>query len=100
MWKEQTPKETFSSGKGVCIDTARLYSVMARAVGLETRVVTGKGADGRGGFGNHAWNEVKLGDENGVGFRWMLPGHQRGIGSTRLISTRRISERPEPLHDY
>ncbi|MGU3472459.1 transglutaminase domain-containing protein [Paenibacillus sp. D51F] len=65
IWKEQTPEETFKSRKGVCIDTARLYAVMARSAGLEVRVVTGLGADGRGGFGSHAWNEVKLADEGG-----------------------------------
>ncbi|QAY68204.1 transglutaminase domain-containing protein [Paenibacillus protaetiae] len=60
VWKEQTPEETFAARKGVCIDYARLYAMMARSVGLEVRVVTGMGADGRGGFGPHAWNEVKL----------------------------------------
>ncbi|QJC53310.1 transglutaminase domain-containing protein [Paenibacillus albicereus] len=65
VWKEQTPEDTFRTRKGVCIDTARLYAVMARAVGLEVKVVTGMGADGRGGFGSHAWNEVRLADEDG-----------------------------------
>ncbi|MCM3748230.1 transglutaminase-like domain-containing protein [Paenibacillus pasadenensis] len=65
VWKEQTPQETFRSRKGVCIDTSRLYAVMARSVGLEVKIVTGLGADGRGGFGSHAWNQVKLADENG-----------------------------------
>ena len=60
IWKEQSPEETFATRKGVCIDYARLYAVMARSVGLEARVVTGLGYDGRGGFGPHAWNEVYL----------------------------------------
>ena len=47
IWKEQTPTETFDTRKGVCIDVARLYAVMARAAGLEVRVVTGLGATGR-----------------------------------------------------
>ncbi|MOA39460.1 hypothetical protein D3C78_1612420 [compost metagenome] len=38
---------------------------MARSAGLEVRVVTGKGADGRGGYGPHAWNEVLIGDSDG-----------------------------------
>ena len=59
-WREQTPEETFRTRKGVCIDYARLYAVMARAAGLQARVVTGLGSDGRGGFGPHAWNEVYL----------------------------------------
>lgn len=60
IWKEQTPEETFRTRKGVCIDVARLYAMMARSSGLEVRVVTGLGADGRGGWGPHAWNEVQL----------------------------------------
>lgn len=62
IWKEQTPTETFATHKGVCIDVARLYAVMARSVGLQVRVVTGLGAAGDGGFGPHAWNEVRLAD--------------------------------------
>lgn len=58
VWKEQTPEDTFATRLGVCIDYSRLYAVMARAVGLEVKVVTGQGYDGRGGYGPHAWNEV------------------------------------------
>jgi len=60
VWKEQTPEDTFRTREGVCIDYSRLYAVMARSVGLDVRVVTGLGADGTGGYGPHAWNEVKL----------------------------------------
>jgi transglutaminase-like putative cysteine protease len=60
-WREQTPEDTFRTRRGVCIDIARLYAVMARSAGLEARVVTGLGADGGGGFGPHAWNEVRTG---------------------------------------
>ncbi|OMF28135.1 transglutaminase [Paenibacillus sp. FSL H8-0548] len=62
IWKEQTPPETFDTRNGVCIDIARLYAVMARSAGLEVRVVTGMGADGQGGYGPHAWNEVQIGE--------------------------------------
>jgi hypothetical protein len=62
-WREQTPEDTFRTRRGVCIDIARLYAVMARSAGLEARVVTGLGADGRGGFGPHAWNEVRTGEQ-------------------------------------
>ncbi len=61
-WLEQTPEDTFRTRKGVCIDYARLYAVMARAIDLEVRIVTGLGYDGRGGYGPHAWNEVRLAD--------------------------------------
>jgi hypothetical protein len=59
-WWEQDPEHTFNTRKGVCIDYARLYAAMARSVGLDVRVVTGLGYDGRGGYGPHAWNEVYL----------------------------------------
>ncbi|MGG1553316.1 transglutaminase domain-containing protein [Paenibacillus ferrarius] len=60
IWKEQTPEDTFNTKKGVCIDYSRLYAQMARAVGLDVKVVTGLGYDGQGGYGPHAWNEVYL----------------------------------------
>ncbi|WP_409347279.1 transglutaminase domain-containing protein [Paenibacillus sp. MBLB4367] len=62
IWKEQTPEDTFASRKGVCIDYSRLYAVMARSVGLDVKVVTGLGYDGKGGYGPHAWNEVYVAD--------------------------------------
>ncbi|BCG60828.1 transglutaminase domain-containing protein [Paenibacillus sp. URB8-2] len=60
IWKEQTPQDTFDTRLGVCIDYARLYAVMARSQGLDVRVVTGRGYDGQGGYGPHAWNEVYI----------------------------------------
>jgi uncharacterized membrane protein required for colicin V production len=60
IWHEQSPEETFSTRKGVCIDYSRLYSVMARSVGLKVKVETGLGYDGQGGYGPHAWNVVYL----------------------------------------
>lgn len=62
IWHEQTPQDTFETRLGVCIDYARLYAVMARSQGLQVRVVTGQGYDGRGGYGPHAWNEVYISD--------------------------------------
>lgn len=62
-WREQDPEATFRTRKGVCIDYARLYAAMARAVDLDVRVVTGLGYDGRGGYGAHAWNEVYLSEK-------------------------------------
>lgn len=64
VWKEQTPQDTFTSREGVCIDYSRLYAVMARAVGLDVKVVTGLGYDGKGGYGPHAWNEVYLAEKD------------------------------------
>lgn len=66
-WREQTPRMTFDTRLGVCIDYSRLYAVMARSQDLGVRVVTGLGYDGRGAYGPHAWNEVYLSEEN----RWI-----------------------------
>jgi Transglutaminase-like enzymes, putative cysteine proteases len=66
-WREQGPEETFTTRKGVCIDYARLYAAMARAVGLQARVVTGLGYDGKGGYGPHAWNEAYIEEQQ----RWV-----------------------------
>ncbi|MDF2935312.1 MAG: cysteine protease [Paenibacillaceae bacterium] len=63
IWKEQAPEDTFLTRTGVCIDYSRLYASMARSVGLEVKVVTGLGSDGRGGTGSHAWNEVYLSEK-------------------------------------
>ncbi|KHL92627.1 transglutaminase domain-containing protein [Paenibacillus sp. LMG 31459] len=60
IWHEQTPQDTFDTRLGVCIDYARLYAMMARSQGLQVRVVTGRGYDGQGGYGPHAWNEVYI----------------------------------------
>lgn len=63
IWKEQSPEDTFTTRMGVCIDYSRLYAAMARTVGLDVKVVTGLGSDGRGGTGSHAWNEVYLAEK-------------------------------------
>ncbi|UUZ84002.1 transglutaminase domain-containing protein [Paenibacillus sp. P26] len=85
IWKEQTPQDTYNTRKGVCIDFSRLYAVMARSVGLDVKVVTGLGYDGRGGYGPHAWNEVYLSEEKkwvpldstwvASGGNWFNPPH-------------------------
>lgn len=85
IWREQTPEETFATKKGVCIDYARLYAVMARAVGLQAKVETGLGYDGRGGYGPHAWNVVYLSERDewvpldatwvASGGNWFNPPH-------------------------
>ncbi|BBH21683.1 hypothetical protein Back11_30280 [Paenibacillus baekrokdamisoli] len=94
VWKEQTPAETFNTHKGVCIDVARLYAVMARSVGLEVRVVTGLGATGKGDYGPHAWNEVRLADQGGgwipLDATWASSGNwfnPSGFSSTHLRET-------------
>ncbi|MFH0070849.1 transglutaminase domain-containing protein [Peribacillus sp. NPDC056705] len=63
IWKEQTPQNTYDTRMGVCIDYARLYAMMARSEDLQVRVVTGRGYNGQGGYGPHAWNEVYLSEK-------------------------------------
>lgn len=58
--------EAFESRKGVCFDYACLYIAMAKAVGLEVRLLTGDAFNGVS-WGPHAWNEVYLKEEN----RWI-----------------------------
>src|SRR5690606_4078794 len=38
IWLEQSPEDTFATKRGVCIDYARLYSAMARSVGLDVKI--------------------------------------------------------------
>ncbi|NIK25211.1 hypothetical protein FHS17_004425 [Paenibacillus lupini] len=94
IWKEQNPQDTFDTRKGVCIDVARLYAVMARASGLEVKVVTGTGLDGRGGSGPHAWNEVQIGGKNGTWIpldaTWASSGdwfNSPGFEATHILAT-------------
>ncbi|WP_235857597.1 transglutaminase domain-containing protein [Paenibacillus albiflavus] len=85
IWKEQTPDDTFATRLGVCIDYSRLYAVMAKTVGLEAKVVTGLGLDGKGGSGAHAWNEVWIEEQKAwipldttwvsAGGNWFNPPH-------------------------
>ncbi|MGM1050079.1 Transglutaminase-like enzymes, putative cysteine proteases [Paenibacillus uliginis N3/975] len=63
IWHEQTPQDTYDTRSGVCIDYARLYSMMARSQDMKVRVVTGRGYNGQGGYGPHAWNEVYLSEK-------------------------------------
>lgn len=64
IWREQTPQDTYNTRTGVCIDYARLYAMMARSQDLKVRVVTGRGYDGQGSYGPHAWNEVYLSEKH------------------------------------
>ncbi|GAB6988031.1 transglutaminase domain-containing protein [Paenibacillus pini] len=63
IWHEQNPQDTFDTKRGVCIDYARLYAVMARSQGLKVHVITGQGYNGQGAYGPHAWNEVFLSEK-------------------------------------
>lgn len=54
--------EAFNNKSGVCFDFASLYVAMARAVGLQVRIVSGEGYTGTE-WGPHAWNEVYIPSE-------------------------------------
>lgn len=95
IWKEQTPADTFELRLGVCIDVSRLYAVMARAAGLEVRIVTGMGGTTASGFGPHAWNEVRIADAEGnaiwvpLDATWAMSGdwfNPPGFDSTHIPS--------------
>lgn len=49
----------FEQKTGICFDYSCLYVAMARATGLEVRLVTGEGFNGMS-WVSHAWNEVKV----------------------------------------
>ena len=51
--------QAFNTSKGVCEDYADLYVAMAKAVGLNVRIVVGQGY-AAGTWGGHAWNEVYI----------------------------------------
>lgn len=53
----------FETKKGICFDYASLYSVFAESINLPTRIVVGKGFDGKEWI-NHAWNEVYIEESN------------------------------------
>ncbi|ASW42593.1 transglutaminase-like domain-containing protein [Clostridium isatidis] len=54
--------EAFNTRKGICFDYACLFTAMARATNLRSRIITGEAYDGIN-FGPHAWNQVYLEDE-------------------------------------
>lgn len=53
----------FENRSGICFDKACLYVTMARAIGLNVRLIGGQAFDGEEYVG-HAWNQVYLNDEN------------------------------------
>ena len=56
----------FKYRKGICLDYACLYTAMAKAVGLKTRIIVGKAYNGQE-YVNHSWNQVYLSKED----RWI-----------------------------
>lgn len=46
-----TALQTLKTGKGICMEYARLDAALHRAVGIEAKIVYGE---------EHAWNEIKL----------------------------------------
>lgn len=60
LWRTAT--EILSDPTGVCRDAAVLYTALARAAGLPTRVVVGL-VYTNGAFLAHAWAETLLGDQ-------------------------------------
>lgn len=57
---------TFQSKKGICLDYSCLFTAMARASGLKSRIIVGEAYNGEE-FISHAWNQVYLEKED----RWI-----------------------------
>ena len=55
--------ETFESRKGICFDYSCLFTAMAKAINLKSRIIVGEAYNGEE-FISHAWNQVYLADEN------------------------------------
>lgn len=51
---------TLEMGMGICTGYANLFAALARASGLETKVMTGKAKNLNGQTYYHQWNEVKI----------------------------------------
>lgn len=51
---------TLEMGMGICTGYANLFAALARASGLETKVMTGKAKNITGNIYYHQWNEVKI----------------------------------------
>lgn len=49
-----------ASGKGMCNAYASAWMLMAKKLGLETRLVSGSTKSGRGGYTYHKWVEVDI----------------------------------------
>lgn len=52
----------FRDKKGICFDYACLYTAMAKAIGLKSRIVIGEAFNGNE-YVSHSWNQVYLADE-------------------------------------
>lgn len=59
--------QTMKTRSGVCYDFAAIVTALGRAVGLETKLVTGL-VRGDNFSGLHAWNEIYIREEN----RWLI----------------------------
>lgn len=78
---EQSPEETLAKKKGICIDIARLFVVLARASGVPARIVCGivfspghEGAKKDVTKFGHAWAEIYL-----PGYGWVAVDPTFGI---------------------
>lgn len=66
---------SFYSKEGICFDYSTLFVVMCRANNIKTRIITGKGFDGRS-WVNHSWNQVYIEDKK----QWINVDTTFGIG--------------------
>jgi hypothetical protein len=92
-----TATEALQSREGDCTEHAVLFSALAKAVGIPTRLVTGLvyvgGPDGV--FGNHAWVEIWVGD------RWLAmdPTFGQDLADPTHVKLSQGVSDPEGLRD-
>jgi hypothetical protein len=60
-------RQVYDAGKGECGGHTRLFTALARSVGIPARMVSGGAYTGikGGSFGQHVWSEVWMGEEVG-----------------------------------
>jgi len=80
--KSCNPEDVLQSRLCVCQGYANLFEAIAKATGLEAKIITGRTKEG--GAGGHAWNAVKLRG------RWMLLDCTWGGGAVDQKFTRRF----------
>lgn len=61
-WTADYAMDVYTTGKGNCYRYAAAFAYLAKALGFEAKIDTGKIQAARGGVTPHGWAEVKVGD--------------------------------------
>lgn len=60
-WTKGYAAEVYTTGKGNCYRYAAAFAYLAKALGYDTKVITGVIGASRGGYNPHGWVEVNVG---------------------------------------